>query len=227
MKRVLAFIVAAALILALTACGGSPVPENYNSDEVQLAAQPKADTIAVIKTTKGTIKLYLYPQYAEQTVANFVALANAEYYNGTEFHRVVEQLLVQAGDPSGTGTGGESATGAAVPNEFSSYLHNYYGAVGMASSATGENLSQFYIITSGKISEETAEKLRAAGYEEAVVDAYVNWGGAPHLDFRYTVFGQVYEGFDVLQKIAEGKVGNENYPEDPIEIISITIEKLS
>ena len=98
---------------------------------------------AVIKTTKGDISVYLYPEAAPKSVANFVFLAKNNFYNGLTFHRVIPNVLVQGGDPLGNGTGG---TGYVIDDEISSWLNFQNGGMlAMANSGPNTSSSQFFI----------------------------------------------------------------------------------
>lgn len=139
------------------------------------AKRPDPHPIVTMVTTKGTIKMKLYPKEAPKTVENFVKLIKKGYYNGLKFHRVEPGFVIQGGDPKGDGTGGPGYT---IPDEPNKNLKHNRGAVAMAkSSAPNSAGSQFYIVI---------EK------------------PAPFLDEGYTVFGQVISGQQVAEKIAVG-----------------------
>jgi peptidyl-prolyl cis-trans isomerase, cyclophilin-binding len=106
-------------------------------------AMKKFEMEAVIKTTKGDISVYLYPEAAPKSVANFVFLAKNNFYNGLTFHRVIPNVLVQGGDPLGNGTGG---TGYVIDDEISSWLNFQNGGMlAMANSGPNTSSSQFFI----------------------------------------------------------------------------------
>lgn len=141
----------------------------------QSGAKAAAHPIAVLETTKGTIKIQLYPDEAPKAANNFITLAKKGFYNGLSFHRVVPGFVIQGGDPKGDGTGGPGYT---IPDEPNKNLNHRIGAVAMAkSSAPNSAGSQFYIV----IGQEHHE-----------------------LDSGYTVFGQVISGQPVAEKIAVG-----------------------
>lgn len=102
--------------------------------------------VAVIKTTMGDITVQLYPKQAPKAVENFITHAKDGYYNGIIFHRVIKDFMIQGGDPTGTGRGGESIWGESFEDEFSPELHNFRGALSMANSGTNTNGSQFFIV---------------------------------------------------------------------------------
>lgn len=223
MKKIISFLLIISLTLCLVGCGGS-TERKTPAGLVQFNAPADGDTVAVFETSKGVFKVVLFAQYAPNNVANFVALAKSGYYNGLSFHRVVSELLIQSGDATETGNGGKSSTGEPIANEFSSEVFNLTGAVGMAGGADG-NLSQFYVVTtSGGISAETEQQMKAAGSSENLTAAYKLWGGAPHLDYRYTVIGQIYEGLDVALKISAVSADEQHRPKSEVTLKSVTIE---
>lgn len=226
MKRAVAlFLVFILMVPLLAGCKKSEddIPE-FSSNEIQLKGPSVGDTIAVFETDLGIFKAVLYSQQAPDAVNNFVTLANNNYYNGSTFHRVIASFVVQGGDPTGTGSGGDSASGVPFKNEYSEELHNYRGALGMANAAPDQNKSQFYVVQGGAITEEIINAMSAAGYPQGVIDAYREVGGQPTLDYNYTVFGHVYDGLDVIDAINAVKVREDNRPEEDIVIKSITID---
>lgn len=115
----------------------------------QLDKPIKGDTVALIKTNKGDIKIRLFPDKAPKTVENFVTHSKNGYYNGIIFHRVIKGFMIQGGDPTGTGRGGESIWGKGFEDEFSPELHNFRGALSMANTGMPfSNGSQFFIVSS-------------------------------------------------------------------------------
>lgn len=223
MKKLICLILAFVLVIGLVGCGGAEARKKPVG-LVQFNPPAEGDTIAVFETSKGTFKAVLFPAYAPNNVENFINLAKSGYYNGLPFHRVIGELLIQSGDATGTGNGGKSSTGAAVSNEFSSEIFNFTGAIGMAGGADG-NMSQFYVVTtSGGISADIEQKMKAAGSNDNLLAAYKLWGGAPHLDYRYTVIGQIYEGLDVALEISRVSTNGQNQPKSDVKLKSLTIE---
>ena len=102
--------------------------------------------VAVIKTNHGEMNIQLFPDQAPKTVANFVALAKSGYYDGVIFHRIIKDFMIQGGDPTGTGMGGESIYGESFEDEFSKELYNIRGALSMANAGPNTNGSQFFIV---------------------------------------------------------------------------------
>ena len=223
MKKLFPLLLAIALFF--TACGGKLGGEklNVDSSEIQFAQPQSGDTVAEIATDKGVIKVLLFPQIAPKAVNNFVMLAENGYYNGTQFHRVVEGMLIQAGTFGDTG--GKSIWELEFEDEFSDQLHHYNGALSMANHGEDTNGSQFFFVTAeiGGLSNETLQQMSDAGWREAVSDAYKQAGGLPSLDWRYTVFGQIYEGLEIAYDISRAKADTEGKPEKSISVQSITV----
>ena len=188
----------------------------------QLALDQVKGPKATIKTSLGDISLQLFPDQAPKTVKNFVELAKQGYYNDVTFHRVIPDFMVQTGDPTATGAGGESIYGHPFADEFSPELFNLKGAVSMANAGPNTNGSQFFIVTNRNLSTNLIGQMEAAGYPAEVIEAYQNVG-TPWLDFHHTVFGQVVSGLDVAIKISQVKRNFEDRPEEAVLIKAIEI----
>lgn len=184
----------------------------------------EGDTLATIKTNMGDIKVRLFPDKAPKAVENFITHAKNGYYDNVIFHRVINDFMIQGGDPLGTGYGGESKWGTPFEDEFSLDLRNYRGALSMANSGPNTNGSQFFIVQNKNMAAEMLSAMEQYGFPftEDVIDNYKN-GGTPHLDFVHTVFGQVYEGMDIVDKIADVKVDENDKPLEDVIIKSIEI----
>ncbi len=156
------------------------------------------EKVATMETTKGTIKIRLFEKQVPKTVENFIGLAEKGYYDGVIFHRVIPDFMIQGGDPTGSGMGGESLWGGKFEDEFVDGLKNIYGALSMANAGPGTNGSQFFIVQ--------------------------NQDGTPWLDGAHSVFGQVFEGMDVVNSIATVERDPMDKPLEEISIISIKIE---
>ena len=188
----------------------------------QLALDQVSGPKATIKTTMGEIELQLFPKQAPKTVENFIAHAKQGYYKGVLFHRVIPDFMVQTGDPTGTGAGGESSFGHPFEDEFSPELFNLKGAVSMANAGPNTNGSQFFIVTNRNLTTNLVEQMQAAGYPEEVINAY-RQGGTPWLDHHHTVFGQVTKGLDVAIEISKAKRNLQDRPEEDIKIVDVVI----
>ena len=196
----------------------------------QTAFPAAGDTVAIINTTKGTIKVKLFPEETPKTFENFTTHAKNGYYDGIIFHRVIKDFMIQGGDPEGTGRGGESIWGHSFEDEFHPDLHNIRGALCMANAGPNTNGSQFFIVQCSSCDPRFLSQMEQMGVEYGfgpeVVENYKNLGGTPWLDFKHSVFGQVFEGMDVVDDIATSPTGPQDKPVDAIKILSIDIETL-
>ena len=207
------------LLAMLTGCA-------ENKYEKQFKEPKKGDTIAILHTNMGDITVRFFPEEAPKAVENFLTLAKNGYYDGITFHRVIEDFMIQAGDPTATGKGGESSYGSMFENEIVSYLSPYRGALCMANAGSDNtNTSQFFIVTDGETNVNSA---RTANEElpkdervpEEKLKQYEKHGGAMWLDQEistaqnkvfsktisaHTVFGQVIDGMDVADAISRVK----------------------
>ncbi|MFC6275853.1 peptidylprolyl isomerase [Levilactobacillus tangyuanensis] len=176
-----------------------------------------------IETSMGVIQLQLFPEQAPKTVENFVTHAKAGYYDGLTFHRVIPNFMIQGGDPTGTGMGGESIWGQPFEDEFSKELYNLRGALSMANAGPNTNGSQFFIVQDTDMTDQMHDQMHDAGFPDEIVDAYKN-GGTPWLDFRHTVFGQVIDGMDVVDAIAKVKTDASDQPAEAVTMDKVTVE---
>lgn len=181
----------------------SPTSEmtNYDSFLPKDAQPEKGDTIAIMETEKGTIKLKLFTKDVPELSKNFAELAKAGKYDGAPFHRVMKNFMIQGGDfTNGNGTGGYSYKGPGkyLANEITKHKH-LYGTFSMAKSSAEVSIgSQFFIIN--------------------------NKNGVPYLDGGYSPFGQVYEGMNVVQDITSLQVPGTEEPESIVKINKVMIE---
>ena len=181
--------------------------------------------IATIKTNHGDMRIKLFPDHAPKTVANFIALSKDGYYDGVIFHRIIKDFMIQGGDPTGTGMGGESIYGESFEDEFSEELYNVRGALSMANAGPNTNGSQFFIVQNQHLPYSKKEIARG-GWPEPIAEIYAEQGGTPHLDRRHTVFGQLADeaSYEVLDAIAGVETGAMDKPVDDVVIETIEIE---
>jgi peptidyl-prolyl cis-trans isomerase B (cyclophilin B) len=186
------------------------------------------DKVAEIVTTMGSIKVLLFPEAAPKAVENFVGLAEKGYYDGIIFHRVIKDFMIQGGDPTGTGMGGESLWGKPFKDEFHPAFHNICGALSMANAGPGTNGSQFFIVQLNNVDSRFIEQMEDIpdSFPADTIEDYKNLGGTPWLDYRHTVFGQVYDGMNVVNDIANTKVGANDKPVTDVKIEKIIISEL-
>ena len=181
--------------------------------------------IATIKTNHGDLRIKLFPDHAPKTVANFIALSKDGYYNGVIFHRIIKDFMIQGGDPTGTGMGGDSIYGESFEDEFSEELYNIRGALSMANAGPNTNGSQFFIVQNQHLPYSKKEIARG-GWPEPIAEIYAEQGGTPHLDRRHTVFGQLADeaSYEVLDTIAGVETGAMDKPVEDVVIETIEIE---
>lgn len=230
-------------------------PDDGKKLGYQLEKPAKGEEIAVLTTSMGVIKLRLFAQAAPKTVENFIGLIKKGYYNGLTFHRVISDFMIQTGDPKGDGTGGESFWGKEFNDEFNANLVNIRGSVSMANAGKNTNGSQFFInqrknttsinwdnfqqaYTVFKQSPDAFVSQYGGGWLDMtkVTDAYKKLydtnGGNPNLDGAYnivqqghSVFAQVFEGMDVVDKISAVQVDAKDKPSTDVKIIKAEIIK--
>lgn len=297
-KRILlSAVLSAGVMISSAGCslfGGGSSASSGNIGDITFA---DGDKIAVIEFKDyGTVKAKLFPDIAPVGVENFIKLAEQGYYDGLKIHRVIQDTYIQGGSLNGDGTGGTAAyvgedaakNATTFPIEVSEKARNFYGALGYAADAYGNNSVQFYIVsnkTPADTSKISAEKVQAKADElasklanESVAEStpegtaetaetaeaaetdnsdtklltyqqtyysnnasfikkngadaaekYKKVGGLYQIDGGYTVFGQVYEGFDVIDKINAVDVttnasGEKSMPIQDVIISSVTIE---
>lgn len=204
---------------------------NPNANFPQLSTEIAENEAAVkIKTSLGDITIKLFPEEAPLAVENFLTHAKEGYYDNIIFHRVINHFMIQGGDPDGNGTGGQSIwagkdesidAGNGFKNEISAFLYNIRGALAMANAGADTNGSQFFI---NQNPADASDQLSSGKTPGKIIEAYKN-GGNPSLDGGYTVFGQVIEGMDVVDKIASVETGSNDKPTTDVTIQSIEIIK--
>lgn len=194
----------------------------------QLKDPVKGEEIAVLKTNHGVIKLRLFEQAAPKAVENFKTHIKNGYYDGVTFHRIIDEFMIQGGDPTGTGMGGESIWNKDFEDEFDLHFRNIRGALSMANAGPNTNGSQFFIVQKGPVEADIIKQMRSMGaengYPDEIVDVYENLGGTYWLDGKHTVFGQVFEGMDVVDEIASQPKNAMDKPLKDVVIEKATIE---
>lgn len=217
-----------------------------NNGLPQLEEPAEGEDIYILHTTKGDISLRFFPEFAPLAVENFKTLASQGYYDGIIFHRVINNFMIQGGDPTGTGTGGESIYGEDFGLETTPCLRHFRGALAMANTGQpNSNGSQFYIVQNPDIGDDEKKSYKDALsrqdepvadgeditigdiYPAEVINEYTENGGTPFLDGNYTVFGQVVDGMDVVDAIAASETDENDKPLEDIVINSISVEKYS
>ncbi|MET3645279.1 Cof-type HAD-IIB family hydrolase [Streptococcus gallinaceus] len=206
---------------ALEKLGMVETIRNYPQLDLANAEGP----IATIQTNHGDLKIKLFPEQAPKTVANFVALSKDGYYDGVIFHRIIKDFMIQGGDPTGTGMGGQSIYGDSFEDEFSMEVFNLRGALSMANAGPNTNGSQFFIVQNTNF-PYSAKELERGGWPAEIAALYAENGGTPHLDQRHTVFGHLMDtdSFAVLDAIAAVETGSQDKPLEDVVILGVTIE---
>lgn len=193
---------------------------------IQLEAPAKGEEVCEMTTSAGVIKLRLFPEKAPLAVKNFKGLAQKGFYNKMMFSRVINDFVIQSGDPDHEELEDVSFFGTKKPfkDEFNRDLFNFRGALCMANSGPNTNTNPFYIVQSKTLKKEHLDLCALPLNAEA---KYEELGGLPYLDNRYTVFGHVYEGMDIVDKIAAQETNEEDVPvKDPVRILKIEFKKV-
>ena len=282
MKRILCLLLVTVLCVCMVGCSKAEGDSNNGATDVyadkavgfQLEKPMAGEQVAIMHTSMGDVAIRFFPEAAPKAVTNFVTLAKNGYYNGLTFHRVINDFMIQGGDPKGDGTGGEAAGGGTFEDEFDKKLLNLRGSLAMANSGVNTNGSQFFINQGnadsfgtrknyqysekqkrGELGIQYRQMVQQYGaslveqyygtedkfiemnmptyvYDripDAVWDLYEKNGGSIHLDGAWrksgghTVFGQVYDGMDVVDAIAKVETDSNNKPKTAVVITSIDI----
>ena len=195
---VLALVFAATFIGCQSSDTVKEKTEEQTTSTEEETQMPESMTVAVVNTNMGTIEIELFADKTPKTVENFVGLANKGYYDGIIFHRVIADFMIQGGDPTGTGRGGESLWGTSFADEFVTELrHDVPGILSMANSGPNTNGSQFFI---------------------TLVPT-------PWLDGKHTIFGKVINGMNLVEDIGKVKTGAGDKPVEDIKMINVKIEQ--
>jgi len=241
-RKLLIILLSAVLMLACQPSSKADVATTGSDNQEQKNPTKKKKktemTKVLLKTTMGDIVIALYdetPLHKE----NFIKLVNEKYYDGVLFHRIIQNFMIQTGDPESKtakpgqmlGNGGPDYT---IPAEFVPGLYHKRGAVAAARTSDDVNPkkessgSQFYIVD-GRVfnTSDMNRVIQRTGkvYSQEQVNAYTTIGGAPHLDGDYTVFGEVVSGMEIVDKIAAQPKDSRDRPLEDIKIISAEIVK--
>lgn len=180
-------------LLSLVGCSSNNKENNTN------VSQENLPTATISIKDFGDVEVELYPNIAPNTVNNFISLANDGFYDGTTFHRVIKDFMIQGGDPDGNGTGGPgySIKGEFTNNGFQNDLAHTEGVISMARSYMPDSAgSQFFIMTST----------------------------SPHLDGEYAAFGKVTDGMDVVREIENIETDSSDMPVNTVTIESVKVD---
>lgn len=245
MKKSIAVFVSAALaaICVFTGCKGeSTVPETVPDAVIHNYEMPaEGEKIAVIDVKDyGQIKIKLFAETAPKATENFIGLSDMGYYDELIFHRVIPNFMIQGGDPRGDGTGGNSMWGGSFDGGVPEGLYHFSGAVAYANSqGTSTDGSQFYIVNTpadyvyygavrnadGSVSQLTSFDAAGIALPENVKQMYLEKGGVPFLDGSYTVFGQVFEGLDIVRELGNVETDESDKPLKQVLMNTVRIEE--
>jgi len=178
-------------LFVLLVCSLFVIPNAYGEE------REMKDTYIVLETTQGSVELRLFPEIAPKACENFTELVKNGYYDGIIFHRVIKEFMIQGGDPTGTGAGGDSVWKSSFEDEFNMDItFNKAGILAMANSGPNTNGSQFFITTAP----------------------------TPWLNQRHTIFGEVISGYDNVRKIETQPTDGQDKPLSEQKIIKAYIK---
>ena len=198
-------------------------------------AKKHKNKFVVIETTMGTIKVEVFAD-VEKHAENFLKLADEGFYDSILFHRVIPNFMIQGGDPQSKQAAsgamlGSGDVGYKIPAEFRDEYYHKKGALAAARDGNPEKASsgcQFYIVQGKLFTDaelDNMEKSKGTKFTEQMRTDYKTIGGTPHLDGAYTVYGQVVEGLDVVEKISVVACNASNRPIQDVMILSMKIKK--
>ena len=243
-KKVIKYtLIYPAILIFGLAAGGCATPTQRPLDD-QLAMPKEGDHVAIIRTNYGDIYFKFFRDYAPMASANFIALAERGYYDDTIFHRVVNDFMIQGGalgDPPGSASRSAFEGGGPFRDEVTPNRRHIRGAVSMANRGPNTNTSQFFIVqrsdigfadrhlfqqillpeNRGEILDDGTPILER--YIPAFLEHYMEYGGTPYLDFKHSVFGQVFRGMDVVDLIANVAVDGNSAPLEPVTVLRVDI----
>ncbi len=248
MKKILSLIISASIFCMMANftetvttdieaydTGAVVLDESSGYTDMMNYTMPKfgEEIVEMVIKDKGTIRIKLFPELLPKACENFTSLVSQGYYNGLTFHRVISDFMIQGGDPNGTGTGGESVWGGKFDGGYSKYLYHVKGALAYANSElrTSNDGSQFYIVVGEQYNiedfMESSPYNNKINYTDNACKAYEENGGTPWLDGYYTVFGQVFEGLDIVTDICNNTATDpkNDKPLDPVIIEKASVVK--
>ena len=241
MKRIIAASALCLAVLTSSGCFGmsrNTTPSAISTYDfsqmhlVQLEEPKEGSPTAIIDTTKGAITFVLYPEYAPETVENFINRANEGYYNGKDIYGIVEKSIFMSGAYNEERTQGVTEDGQLIPNECDVDLWPFKGALCSYSGTAGYSDSRFFVINEYPLTIDNVNELRALKSSDGerllpdeLIDAFVEKGCIAGMGGCYTVFGQAIDGIDVIEEICNSEVNEKLDPVENIYIEKITISE--
>lgn len=229
-RRAVSVLLCGALLAV--GCSGCDAKKEVELSEENILnfTEPAQGEKIVVLTIKdyGDVTIRLFADECPKGVENFLGHVESGYYDELIFHRVVQDFVIQGGDPKGNGTGGESIWGAGFKQEITSDLRHFTGALAYATASDKLNKSQFYIVTGETVTDDLFTKLEATygkKYSDNVKDLYKQYGGQPFLDGDYEVFGQVIGGLDICLEINDVAVDANDKPKEQVVIEKAVIKE--
>ena len=190
---------------------------------IQLEKPKRGEQVCIMTTDAGVIKMRLFPEQAPVAVKNWIELSKQGFYNGTPFARVIKDFVIQGGALDGSGDESKSIYNGFFEDEVHKGLYNFNGALCLGNNGPHTNGNQFYIVQKKNVNESVFPNTSLPANVE---EKYKEVGGLPELDGRYTVLGQVYEGMDVVEKIAAQETDKNDAPvANPVKIQKIEFQR--
>lgn len=228
--RWLAAAVSAVMLCSFSGCERKQVQLDEKPVLNYTAPAEGEEIVRITIKDYGDVTVKLFPELLPEACENFKELAKSGYYDELIFHRVIENFMIQGGDPKGDGTGGESIWGGKFDGGSNEQLIHLPGALAYANSAgTSTDGSQFYLVTGDEVTEESLGTIAGQGglyFTAEAKELYYQYGGTPWLDGgNYTVFGQVIDGLDVVYAVSHVPVGEKDKPKKAVYIEKMCVEQ--
>ena len=238
LKRIAASAVGTlSVLLMMSGCMGLGGTDELTSSPIRTYDYSRMHPVqptAVIEPTEGTITAVLYPEYAPNTVQNFIDRANDGFYDGKDIFYVLDKSIFMAGSADEKRNSGVTSDGEPIPNEYSVDLWPFKGAICSFSGRAGYGDSRIMVLNERPLSEENVAELRGMVNNDTgekllpdeLIDAFVEKGVVIDFAGGYTVFAQTIEGMDVIERICSAEVSGEySMPVEPIYIEKVTINE--
>ena len=229
MRRCLIGLLAAVVMsCALAGCQSSAAQYEFDTENmhfVQFETPSAHAPVANIETSIGTIQLLLFPEEAPKACENFIGLVEKGFYNNTEFFNIEQGVACIAGSLTNDGVSPSTIyDDQKFDNEYSSNLWPFSGCVGTISDEEGKSDSRFFLMGDVEVSQDMVDQMTDLNFPQAAIEKFQEVGGMPPFTQRYTIFGQLLSGQELVETIISSEVDGNKYPTgDPFVIESITI----